>query len=100
MNKLILAAAVLLALLSGPSGTDAFEAPSDERLSGLLVEFEGYAVRAMKDWEIPGMAISIVRGDRVWAYDFTFEVSLALCWCPIPTPGDAVLKELAEKANG
>ena len=65
MNKLILAAAVLLALLSGPSGTDAFEAPSDERLSELLVEFEGYAVRAMKDWEIPGMAISIVRGDRV-----------------------------------
>ena len=44
--------------------------------------------------------VAIVRGDRVWAYDFTFEVSLALCWCPIPTPGDAVLKELAEKANG
>ncbi len=65
MNKLILAAATLLALLSGPSGAVAFEAPSDERLSELLVEFEGYAVRAMKDWEIPGMAISIVRGDRV-----------------------------------
>ena len=65
MNKLILAAATLLALLSGPSGAVAFEAPSDERMKELLVEFEGYAVRAMKDWEIPGMAVSIVRGDRV-----------------------------------
>lgn len=30
---------------------------------------------------------------------FTYDRSELLCWCPIPTPGDAVLKELAEEGK-
>jgi len=44
--------------------------------------------------------IGIVRGDRILWENGAMPLADALCWCPIPTPGDDVLKELAEKANG
>lgn len=37
-------------------------------------------------------------GRLVWAGS-TQDVVGPLCWCPIPTPGDAVLKELAEEGE-
>ena len=35
-------------------------------------------------------------GEFVSSHGFTYYSRALLCWCPIPTPGDAVLKELAE----
>lgn len=45
---------------------------------------------------VSGLAIR--DGDRLrWEWPWrSFDVLRPLCWCPIPTPGDAVLKELAE----
>lgn len=40
---------------------------------------------------------SVSPSGRVWANGF--RVLRPLCWCPIPTPGDAVLKELAEEGK-
>ena len=41
-----------------------------------------------------------IDGMRVWV-DSEYYVLLSdcLCWCPIPTPGNAVLKELAEEGK-
>ncbi len=39
--------------------------PSDTKLQAILVDFEEYAEKSMRDWETPGMAVTIVRGDDV-----------------------------------
>lgn len=31
----------------------------------MLADFESYAVQGMKDWQVPGMAIAIMRGDQI-----------------------------------
>ena len=43
-------------------------------------------------------SIGYVEGEQVrhQVGELDLELSDPLCWCPIPTPGDAVLKELAE----
>ena len=41
------------------------KAPSGEELQVMLVDFEEYAKNAMRDWEIPGLAVTIVRGDDI-----------------------------------
>jgi len=37
----------------------------EEKLASKLADFEAYAVKAMADWKVPGMAIAIVRVDNV-----------------------------------
>ncbi len=39
--------------------------PSDKELQAILTDFEEYAETSMRDWETPGMAVTIVRGDDV-----------------------------------
>jgi|GEM_PF-62995 CubicO group peptidase (beta-lactamase class C family) len=41
------------------------KAPSPSELPQILADFEQYAVQAMADWEIPGMAYAIVQNDEV-----------------------------------
>ncbi len=44
---------------------DNIPAPSPEKIKQILVDFEGYAQKAMNDWGIPGMAVAIVQNDAV-----------------------------------
>ncbi len=39
--------------------------PSDKELQAMLVDFEEYAEKSMRDWETPGMAVTIVQGDDI-----------------------------------
>lgn len=39
--------------------------PDQETLQKILADFEAYAEQSRKDWGIPGMAISIVQGDKM-----------------------------------
>ena len=39
--------------------------PNNKELQAILVDFEEYAETSMRDWETPGMAVTIVRGDNV-----------------------------------
>lgn len=39
--------------------------PSDKELQAILADFEEYAETSMRDWETPGMAVTIVRGDDI-----------------------------------
>ena len=39
--------------------------PDTEKLEEILREFDKYAEEGMKDWNIPGMAVGIIQGDRV-----------------------------------
>lgn len=42
-----------------------------DRLDETLKRFEPYAVQAMKDWHVPGMAVAVVKGEKVvWAKGF------------------------------
>ncbi len=38
--------------------------PDEARLKEILQEFEGYAEKGMEDWQVPGMAIAIVKGNQ------------------------------------
>ena len=38
---------------------------SDKELGAILANFEQYAEKSMRDWETPGMAVTIVRGDDI-----------------------------------
>jgi CubicO group peptidase (beta-lactamase class C family) len=49
------------------------KAPDEAKLKAILAEFEQYAVKGMADWQIPGMAVAIVRGDEI-LYEKTFGV--------------------------
>lgn len=40
-------------------------AAADDRTETFLKEFESYAIKAQKDWEIPGMAIGIVKDGKI-----------------------------------
>ncbi|MEI6079581.1 MAG: serine hydrolase [bacterium] len=39
--------------------------PNDEQLKKILSSFESYSEKAMKDWDVPGMAIAVVRDDKI-----------------------------------
>lgn len=68
---------------------DFSEAPDDEILA---------YVKMGRRNELPfiglygGGEFETLEGDK-------FTANELLCWCPIPTPGDAVLKELAEEGR-
>ena len=44
---------------------DSLSLPSNKELKAILADFEKYAEKSMHDWETPGMAVTIVRGDDV-----------------------------------
>jgi CubicO group peptidase (beta-lactamase class C family) len=46
-------------------------APNDTELQVILSDFEKYAERGRKDWQVPGMAVAIVRGnDTIYMHSF------------------------------
>jgi CubicO group peptidase (beta-lactamase class C family) len=51
--------------LALPLSAQDIPAPSDKELKTILKDFEHYAEESMRDWETPGMAVTIVRGDEV-----------------------------------
>ncbi len=57
-------AASMLALAGAAEASGKISHPEGEPLQALLEEFEAYAAQGMKDWQVPGMAVAIVRGDR------------------------------------
>jgi CubicO group peptidase (beta-lactamase class C family) len=73
-NKLISAGIILTLMLflaivlqgcSVQSGSQRFRHPDGAELEAILQNFEQYAEKAMEDWQVPGMAIAIIRGDEV-----------------------------------
>jgi CubicO group peptidase (beta-lactamase class C family) len=73
-NKLIITGIILILILflailiqgcSGQSGSQGFHHPDGAELEAILQDFEQYAEKSMDDWQIPGMAIAIIRGDEV-----------------------------------
>lgn len=75
-----------------PNGfsTDFSKAPRDYPFFGYFDEGDGNLV-----WGVVGFI-----GDELVEFDqrngFPAVDDRPLCWCPIPTPGDDILKELAE----
>lgn len=49
------------------------KAQEPDRTAKVLADFEQYAVKAMSDWRVPGMAIAVTRGDDV-IYEKAFGV--------------------------
>lgn len=46
-------------------------APNDTELQAILSNFEMYAEKGRKDWQVPGMAVAIVRGnDTIYMHSF------------------------------
>ncbi len=56
-----------------PSKSVSLKAPAELELPQILADFEQYAVQAMDDWKIPGMAIAIVQNDEI-IYSKSFGV--------------------------
>lgn len=42
-----------------------FTAPNETQMQEILSDFDRYAERARQDWKVPGMAVAIVKDDRV-----------------------------------
>lgn len=55
------------------SSTAVVAHPDPDKLELVLSDFETYAITAMKDWAVPGMAIVIVRGGEI-IYEKAFGV--------------------------
>jgi CubicO group peptidase (beta-lactamase class C family) len=55
--RLCLVFSLLCLLLPVPAGAVDFDA--------VLADYEAYAVKGMKDWQVPGMAVAVVRGERI-----------------------------------
>ena len=64
MKRVFAVVLALLSLLPVPSWAELSGQPPEETMRSVIAEFESYAVRAMKDWDIPGMSVSVVLGDR------------------------------------
>ncbi len=62
---LMLFPAVLTQGCSGQSENQEFNHPKGAELEAILLDFEQYAEKAMEDWQIPGMAVAVIRGDEV-----------------------------------
>ncbi len=61
----ILIVACLICLSSALGAQSEVKVPSDKELQAILADFEEYAQKSMRDWETPGMAVTIVRGEDV-----------------------------------
>jgi len=75
-NKFFFIMLLSIAFLLISSTTYAFDytkGPDSEKLKTILSDFEIYVKTGMADWQVPGMAIVIVRGDEV-IYKKTFGV--------------------------
>lgn len=49
-----------------PAGTSGnFTAPNETRMQEILEDFDSYAGQARQDWKVPGMAVAIVKDDKV-----------------------------------
>lgn len=62
------------------SGQAAFgqkpQEPDEARFKNILADLESYAVKGMKDWQVQGMAIAVVRNDKlVYAKGFGIKES-------------------------
>jgi len=53
--------------------SDYTKGPDSEKLKVILSDFETYAKTGMTDWQVPGMAIVIVKGDEI-IYKKTFGI--------------------------
>ncbi|MEQ8222117.1 MAG: serine hydrolase [Candidatus Eremiobacterota bacterium] len=69
----MLISVVFLLLSSAIYATDYTKGPDSGKLKVILSDFEAYAKSGMTDWQVPGMAIAIVRGDEI-IYQKTFGV--------------------------
>lgn len=67
--------------------TDFSKAPEGEQL---LIFARGWKGGVFAD------VVMRLRGKFEASEGYTYPAELVLCWCPIPTPGDDVLKQLAE----
>jgi len=70
MKKVYLVTVILIWALALSFGYSALvgareEKPDEKELKQILLDFEEYAERIMNDWDIPGMAVSIVQDDKV-----------------------------------
>ncbi len=66
MKKVIFFIAVILsANLTGLAAEDKVTAPPPEKMNQILIDFEQYAQKAMDEWQVPGMAIGIIQGDKL-----------------------------------
>lgn len=73
---------------------DFSEAPRTGEFLAYCIGFDGSVVSAIA-WWVGGDDFD---SDAGWLGTGKGE-SRPLCWCPIPTPGDAVLKELAGRGK-
>ena len=61
----ILIVTCLVCLSSSLSAQSEVKHPSDKELQAILADFEEYAEKGMRDWEKPGMAVTVVQGEDV-----------------------------------
>jgi len=62
-NVLIITCLIFLSPSLGAQGE--VKLPRDKEFKALLANFEQYAEKSMRDWETPGMAVTIVQGDDI-----------------------------------
>ncbi len=62
---LILICVLVLSIDGNVLAVDKINRPDSTQLEQILKNFEEYAGEAMKDWNIPGMSIAVVQGDKV-----------------------------------
>ncbi|MEQ8168686.1 MAG: serine hydrolase [Candidatus Eremiobacterota bacterium] len=70
---LMLFSIVFMLISSTIYASDYTKGPDSEKLKVILSDFEAYAKSGMTDWQVPGMAIAIVRGNEI-IYKKTFGV--------------------------
>jgi CubicO group peptidase (beta-lactamase class C family) len=61
MKKTIFSAVLIFLLVAGLQASTGPPAPAKDPLKGL----DAYILKAMKDWELPGLAVAIVKDDKV-----------------------------------
>jgi len=55
-----------LAEMKGTAQTQSLaSAPQGDELDAVFSDFENYTEKAMKEWHVPGLAVAVVKGDRV-----------------------------------
>jgi len=71
--KNILVIICLVSFFSSLAAQGEPKAASEKDLAVILASFEQYAEKSMRDWETPGMAVTIVQGDDI-VYSKAFGV--------------------------
>jgi CubicO group peptidase (beta-lactamase class C family) len=58
---------VIIGFSSGVSAGEKqkYQVPDEAKLKTILADFDQYAEKGMKEWNIPGMAVAIVQGDKI-----------------------------------